>query len=299
MFLMACPEKHTTASNTPPAPDPNGYNHGTQPNGSSQTGTQPGYDGTGYVAPAGSGSNTGTTGTITDGGAATSTATTTVTSPTVDTATHVVGRPDTVVRATRLVVSFISKGEGIDHAAKANLDKWLSKHPDTKYTVIQKGREGEMKYCFPMKERDEKEQAKLIAEIKTVVGNGDLVQMSENVVCDHVHELVVTEAPVVEAEVVGSRPDTANTARVVVSFISKGEGIDYATKEKLEVWLTERGNVVWETKSFGREGETNFCFFMAGRSTREQEIFVRDLRTFIGTNDMVMIQEWGKCDPRK
>lgn len=235
---------------------------------------------------------------VTNGNTATGTTTVVVLPPPVGSgdSVNVGSKPDSVVVKTRLVVSFISKGEGIDYAAKTNLDKWLSKHPDTKYTVMQKGREGEMKYCFVMKDRNAQEQVKLIADIKTVVGSSDRVLLEENVVCDHVHELAFTEPQVVD---VGQRPDTANTARVVVSFISKGEGIDLKTQEKFEKWLTERGNVVWETKNFGREGETNYCFFMVGKTTREQEIFVRDVRTFIGENDMVFVEEWGKCDRRK
>ncbi len=204
------------------------------------------------------------------------------------------------VDTTRLVISFISKGEGIDYAAKGNLDKWLSKHADVKYTVMQKGREGEMKYCFVMKDRKAGSQVILINEIKTAIGTSDRVLYSEKVVCDHVHELATDSPQVVEENmVVPERPDTSNTARLVVSFTSKGEGIDHKTKEEFEKWLGERGNVTWETKTFGREGETNFCFFLKNMDGRQQDIFVRDVRTYLTGKETVFVEEYAPCDKRK
>lgn len=206
-----------------------------------------------------------------------------------------------VADTTRLVVSFISKGEGIDYAAKTNLDKWLSKHADVKYSVMQKGREGEMKYCFVMKDRKATDQVKLISEIKTAIGTSDRVLYAEKTVCDHVHELTTGSPQVVEGNtLVGSRPDTTNnTARLVVSFTSKGEGIDYKTKEEFENWLKMRGNVTWETKNYGREGETNFCFFLTNMDARQQEIFVRDVRTQLTGKETVFVEEYAPCDKRK
>ncbi|HEU4716291.1 MAG TPA: hypothetical protein VFU15_00575, partial [Bacteroidia bacterium] len=46
---------------------------------------------------------------------------------------------------------------------------------------------------------------------------------------------------------------------------------------------------------WGREGETNYCLKLNELSTREQEIFVRDVRTMLANNDLVFVDEWAEC----
>jgi hypothetical protein len=271
LFLMACPQKHTTSGETPDKPNPNGYVYGSQGNSGSVS----------------VGSNTtGSSSESIDNG--------NVTTP--DTIHAVGSKPDSV--RTRLVVSFISQGGGIDLAAQANLDKWLSKHADVKYAQNQWGREGEVDYCFITLGANADAQKKTIDEIKALVGTNAKVLVKENKVCTHKHELGVITMPVVEEAPDAPKVDSTNIARVVVSFISKGEGIDIAGKDALDKWLSER-NAVYEVKNWGREGETNYCFFLTGMQTRQQDIFVRDLRTFLGENELVLVEEWGKCDKRK
>lgn len=279
VLLMACPQKHATSSATPPAPDPNGYVYGEHATGTS---------------------------TVTITTTETTTVTTNNTGGNISHDTvHVVGKPDTVVVSsrpdsirTRLVVSFISTGGGIDLAAQANLDKWLSKHPDVKYAQNQWGREGEVDYCFVALGTTADAQKKSIDEIKALMGNNAKVLMKENKVCTHKHELSAITLPNAEEAPDAPKVDSTNIARVVVSFISKGEGIDEKGKEKLVNWLKEQ-NIEYEEKFWGREGESNFCIFLKGKSNRQQDIIVRDLRTFIGTNDLMLVEEWGKCDKRK
>lgn len=322
LFLMACPQRHATTAISPPPGQPNADGYNQAPHGSTapQSGTQPGYDGGGTVNVGASANSSGSSSNsssnsnsnsnsstvnsnVTNGNTATEGAGATVTTPTVsgaDSATHVEGKPDSAAAKTRLVVSFTSKGGGIDMATEANFKKWLSKHPDVVYTVNPWGKEGERDYCFELKNQRGESQVKFVSDVRTFFGTNDRVLVQENVVCSHKHTngeisgdgavLPATDEPKI---------DSSNIARVVVSFISKGEGIDLKAQEKLEKWLSERGNVVWETKTFGREGEVNYCFFMVGKTTREQEIFVRDLRTFIGENDLVLVEEWAKCDRRK
>ncbi len=377
LFLMACPQKHTTSSDTPAQPDPNGYSN-TNNNGNS------------------SGSNSNGS-TVTTGN---------TNSP--DTMIIVGSKPDSI--RTRLVVSFISTGGGIDIAAQTNLDKWLSKHPEIKYAQNQWGREGEVDYCFISLGTTAEAQNKAVSDVKTLVGSNAKVLMKENKVCTHKHELHVVTMPDVEeapylpktdsasvtrlvvsflspgdgidqvghanlekylskhpdvkyskspegregeltycfklsdkskadqtrivndiraavgtnsktfvtenkecthshahneisSQVIAEAPDapktdSSNMARVVVSFVSHGEGIDMKAKERLENWLKEQ-NVEYEDKNWGREGETNICIALKGKTNRQQDIFVRDLRTFIGENELVVVEEWGKCDKRK
>jgi hypothetical protein len=191
----------------------------------------------------------------------------------------------------RLVVSFISKGEGTDAAAKANLDKWLSKNTDVKYTVVTWGREGEVDYIFNLRDRAPASQNQVVQEVRTLIGTNDRVLVQEWAEGHKARNTgIVDPIPAVE--------DT-NATRLVVSFISKGEGIDYKTKDEFEKWLGMRGNVTWETTSWGREGEVNFCFRLSNMQTREQDIFVRDVRTFFTDKELVLVSEWAPCDRRK
>lgn len=90
-----------------------------------------------------------------------------------------------------------------------------------------------------------------------------------------------------------------NVVRLVVSFISKGAGIDYETLKSFENWLAERPRFVYTKSHWGREGEVNLCFRMSNLSTREQEIFVRDVRTQLTDKDLVIVSEWADCDKRR
>jgi hypothetical protein len=297
LFLMACPQKHTTSSNTPPAPDPNGY-HAPVETGTS---TQIGYDGN---ASTNNNTSNSSTSTNTNSSSNSSAVATNGSTQSKDTIEPVLGRPNPYVNdsvaKTRFVVSLVSHGGGIDLEAQKKLDKYLVKHPDVKYFQSQWGREGEVDYCFYFTDRKGPDQEKAINEIKTVIGTNDKVLYKENVVCKHKHEEGAVTLPVAEeAPVEQSKPDTSNTARVVVSFISQGQGIDIKAKDRLLAWLKEQ-NVSYEEKFWGREGEVNVCIALKEkRDSRQQEIFVRDLRTFIGENPRVIVDEWGKCDKRK
>ncbi len=231
--------------------------------------------------------------TIINGDTVSHTITTTTTTATgvtssVDTITTNVSTPTDSSKYTRMIVSFISKGEGINLQAKADLDKWLSKHPDYPYIVTQKGREGETKYCFMMSGKNNADRTTFIRETKTFMSGKELVIVTENVICEHQHLAVVEEdAPI---QIV----DT-NIVRLKVSFISKGEGIDYQTKEEFEKWLGMREKFVYEMRTWGREGEFTYCFRMTNVSTREQDIFVKDVRTFLTDKPLVVIEEMVKC----
>lgn len=198
-----------------------------------------------------------------------------------------------VAATTPLVVSFISKGEGIDLVAKEKFDEWLSKRPEYPYVVTQKGREGEMKYCFLMEGKNEQARTAFVSDVKNYLAGKELVLVNEGVMCEHAHEKPAEVTNPVEAA-----PDS-NVVRLVVSFISKGEGIDYKTKEEFEKWLAMREKFTYETTNWGREGEVNYCFRMTGISTREQDIFVRDVRTFLTDKSLVLVSEYEKCDKRK
>jgi guanyl-specific ribonuclease Sa len=84
--------------------------------------------------------------------------------------------------------------------------------------------------------------------------------------------------------------------RVTVSFISKGEGIDLKTQEVFENWIKNQPKTPkYQKTHWGREGETNYCLKLDELSTREQEIFVRDLRTLLTDKPLVLISEYAEC----
>lgn len=85
----------------------------------------------------------------------------------------------------RLVVVFISKGEGPDPEARSVLEVFLSdyargsgKRPA--YVMIPWGREGEVDCCFNLKELDDKEQGVFIESLKKKMSSRELIQVYEN-----------------------------------------------------------------------------------------------------------------------
>lgn len=87
--------------------------------------------------------------------------------------------------------------------------------------------------------------------------------------------------------------------RVVVSFISRGEGIDKKLKSDFDAWLSKQKNVSWETQPWGREGEINYCFALKNMSATEQTTFVSDVRNFFAGRQMVYVNENTRCDNYK
>jgi hypothetical protein len=101
--------------------------------------------------------------------------------------------------------------------------------------------------------------------------------------------------------VVAPAVDTGKTVyRLTISFISKGEGIDYKTQESFENWLKEQPKrPSYEVTHWGREGETNYCLKLNELSTREQGIFVRDVRTQLTDKPLVFVSEYAACKGTK
>jgi hypothetical protein len=111
--------------------------------------------------------------------------------------------------------------------------------------------------------------------------------------------VITANDTVVTTVVAPVQTDTSNLYRVTVSFISKGEGIDRQSVLKFEEWVKSypKSPVYLKTR-WGREGETNYCLKLAELSTREQVIFVRDLRTLLTDKELVLIDEYAPCKGR-
>ena len=81
----------------------------------------------------------------------------------------------------RLVVSFISKGEGPDRAKTAAFVKYMEGHPKKPVYIIETwGREGESDYCFNLKELSKSEQTDFIANVTKMMAGSDMVFVKEN-----------------------------------------------------------------------------------------------------------------------
>lgn len=86
----------------------------------------------------------------------------------------------------RLIISFISKGAGIDSKLSDAITAYTSSHPKKPASkLISWGREGENDHCFLLKELTKTEQVEFIAEIKKIIGSSDMVLLTENSKCMH------------------------------------------------------------------------------------------------------------------
>lgn len=111
--------------------------------------------------------------------------------------------------------------------------------------------------------------------------------------------VVINNSPdtVVTTVVADNSTTTTDTVQVIyrlsISFISKGEGIDGNTQESFLKWvLAQPSHPKYDEYHWGREGEINYCFKLSELSTREQEIFVRDVRTQLTDKELVFVSEY-------
>jgi len=90
----------------------------------------------------------------------------------------------------RVVVSFYSKGEGIDEKALINFSNFLQYFQEQyKITIpFQKtpwGREGEVDYCVDLKNLDFEKQNLFLLQTREILIQSQLVHIVENAPCKH------------------------------------------------------------------------------------------------------------------
>ncbi len=91
-----------------------------------------------------------------------------------------------------------------------------------------------------------------------------------------------------------------NNYRLSISFISIGAGIDWQTQESFVKWLdAQPSHPKYDEYQWGREGEKDYCLKLTELSTREQEIFVRDVRTQLTDKPLVIVSEYAECKGKK
>lgn len=84
--------------------------------------------------------------------------------------------------------------------------------------------------------------------------------------------------------------------RLVVSFISKGAGTDGKAHEKFKEFLENYNpKVEFEFTPWGREGEKDYCLKLGELSKENQERFVNEVKTLVGSSDRVFIVENSEC----
>src|ERR1051326_3272637 len=115
----------------------------------------------------------------------------------------------------RYVVSFYSIGQGIDGTTHNEFVKFLNSYPKKiSFEPKHWGREGETDYCLALSELNPRSETEFITKAKTILAKSKLVHEKENAQCDHVNWPPIPNAA------------TDDTYPLVVSFYSKGEGID-------------------------------------------------------------------------
>ncbi len=86
----------------------------------------------------------------------------------------------------RLVISFFSPGNGIDHKMKQEYTKFIENYrKKITYEDIPWGKEGEIDFCFPLKELSGKEQEEFVKTSKEVLSKSTRVHVYENTPCRH------------------------------------------------------------------------------------------------------------------
>lgn len=91
----------------------------------------------------------------------------------------------------RLIISFISIGEGTDGEARKLMDNllgiWAEHNQVTlKYDTFHWGREGEVDFCFRLNELNTELQDAFVSEMKEVMKERKLIQITENQKCMHI-----------------------------------------------------------------------------------------------------------------
>ena len=84
------------------------------------------------------------------------------------------------------------------------------------------------------------------------------------------------------------------TYDVIISFISKGEGIDYKLKTKIDEAIStfntkHKLKVKPNGSNWGREGETDYNFILKNLSTSQKKEFISSMEETVGSSDMANI----------
>lgn len=95
-------------------------------------------------------------------------------------------------------------------------------------------------------------------------------------------------------------PNKEETYRLIVSFISIGEGTDANAFSQMNAYVEEqnvatRSTIKYISVPWGREGEVDCLFRLSSLEQKQQEAFVAGLMSMYKENKLVQISESAKC----
>jgi hypothetical protein len=101
-----------------------------------------------------------------------------------------------------------------------------------------------------------------------------------------------------------SAPIATDSYRFNISFISIGSGTDRKAKEQFTKFVSEfeeRNNtkLSYETVSWGREGEHDYCFKLTELNTKQQEKFITGLKELLKNSTLVRYNENVPCKKKR
>lgn len=192
--------------------------------------------------------------------------------------------------AWRLMVDFKSRGGGIDNNTYDALMNYTAKHPKKPaYNVIEKGREGEKKVYYGLAELTEDEQYAFVQEVQKMIPDRKKV-VTETTLPKRKNIPGLTTASTVTSTAVTDPAETKY--RLIVSFISKGAGIDLATEARIKKYIETHPKMPAHVeKGWGREGEKDYLLTLTEFNADEQKLFVEEVKKLITSPDMVFIKE--------
>ena len=101
-----------------------------------------------------------------------------------------------------------------------------------------------------------------------------------------------------------SYPQTARAhSRLIVSFSSPGNGIDYKVKKEIDECITSYEKdkdvrLAKEERHWGKEGELDYCFKLSELSKEEQEDFVSRIKSLVKKSKRTGLVENAPCRKR-
>lgn len=88
--------------------------------------------------------------------------------------------------------------------------------------------------------------------------------------------------------------------RLTVSFISIGSGIDREAKNRLDSFIREYSQrvgveILTESRTWGREGEIDYCLALKELTAEQQSVFVLKAKEILANSTRVKVDENASC----
>ena len=92
-------------------------------------------------------------------------------------------------------------------------------------------------------------------------------------------------------------PEAPIVYRLLVSFISKGAGTDSEKRTAFLAYVDAHpSKPAYKTVTWGREGETDYCFNLSEISSKKDMVaFITEVRKIATSSDRIMVNENAEC----